>query len=59
MRITVERDHEHKVAYISLTEGRRHGLVARSVVADGDFVLDFDEHDNLVGIECLDVRRLP
>lgn len=51
MQIT--NDTEHNVGYIKLVPA---GKIAYSVEFDKYFVGDFDERDNLVGIELLDAK---
>jgi uncharacterized protein YuzE len=47
------RDTKHNVGYVKIVA---RGKVAYSIEFDKDFVGDFDERDNLVGIELLDAK---
>lgn len=57
MRVPIEIDPEHNVAYIPLATHDPLRRAWRSIPAGRDLVLDIDRHGDLVGLELLNARR--
>jgi uncharacterized protein YuzE len=58
MRIPIEIDREHDVAYIPLATHDPLRRTWRSLPVGRNLVLDIDRHGDLVGLELLNARRL-
>lgn len=57
MRILIEIDADHDVAYIPMATHDPLRRVWRCIPVDQDLVLDIDPHGDLVGLELLHARK--